>query len=198
MTKKQKTTLLTAIAASDSLPLPAPWDRAVFPDADPAPDAARCGIVPGAAAGSPAGNYLGYLAGALICIVLAPAPLRAIRWARRRRVVPLAMGGPMASCSGWRRDSWPPGECVRPGRGLGMGDAALAVAARRNGRTVFAGVGTGIAFAGLFGLAAGIEAWVRARAGSRSPDGGCAGRAAVRQLAMKGRTPRRWRRQSNA
>jgi len=33
---------------------------------------------------------------------------------------------------------------------------------------VFAGVGTGIAFAGLFGLAAGIEAWVRARAGSRS------------------------------
>src|SRR4030088_3115576 len=26
------------------------------------------------------GNYLGYLAGALICIVLAPAPLRAIRW----------------------------------------------------------------------------------------------------------------------
>src|SRR5260370_3787420 len=108
------------------------------------------------------GNYLGYLAGALICIVLAPAPLRAIRWGLAGvGLFTLAMG-------------WTDGELLwlasRFLAGLasafvlvGVSAWAMPLLARRgkeewSGR-VFAGVGTGIAFAGLFGLAAGIEAW---------------------------------------
>jgi predicted MFS family arabinose efflux permease len=108
------------------------------------------------------GNYLGYLAGALICIVMAPAPALAIRWG-------LAGVGLFTLAMGWT-DWQPLWLASRFLAGLasafvlvGVSAWAMPILARRGreewaGR-VFAGVGTGIAFAGLFGLAAGIEAW---------------------------------------
>jgi len=108
------------------------------------------------------GNYLGYLAGALVCIVLAPPPAPAIRWGLAGvGLFTLAMG---------LTDSEPLWLASRFLAGLasafvlvGVSAWAMPLLARRgkeewSGR-VFAGVGTGIAFAGLFGLAAGIEAW---------------------------------------
>jgi predicted MFS family arabinose efflux permease len=108
------------------------------------------------------GNYLGYLVGALACIALAPRPAAAIRWGLVSvGLFTLAMG----------LSDWQP---------LWLGLRFLAGAASafvlvgtsawtmpillRHGREqwsghVFSGVGIGIALAGLFGLAAGIDAW---------------------------------------
>jgi predicted MFS family arabinose efflux permease len=108
------------------------------------------------------GNYLGYLAGALICIVLAPAPARAIRWGLAGvGLFTLAMG----------LTDWAPLWLVsRFLAGMASAFVLVGVSAwampllARHGREewsgrVFAGVGTGIAFTGLFGLAAGIDGW---------------------------------------
>jgi predicted MFS family arabinose efflux permease len=107
-------------------------------------------------------NYLGYLAGALICIGLAPPPVPAIRlglvgvglftlamgltdseplWLASRFLAGAASAFVLVGVSAWAMPL-----LVRHGREEWSG-------------RVFAGVGAGIAFAGLFGLAAGIEVW---------------------------------------
>jgi MFS family permease len=107
-------------------------------------------------------NYLGYLAGALICIGLAPPPAPAIRWG-------LAGVGLFTLTMGWTdwQPLWLASRCLAGAASafvlVGVSAWAMPILARHgreewSGR-VFAGVGTGIAFAGLFGLAAGIEAW---------------------------------------
>lgn len=108
------------------------------------------------------GNYLGYLAGALICIALTPPPAFAIRWGLLCvALFTLAMG----LC-----DSQPVWLGLRFLAGIAsafvlVGTSAWAMPIlARHGREewsghVFAGVGVGIAFAGLFGLAAGVDAW---------------------------------------
>ena len=108
------------------------------------------------------GNYIGYLAGALVCIALAPQPQSAIRWGLAAvGLSTLAMG----LCD------WQPLWLVlRFVSGVAsafvlVGTSAWAMPIlSRHGREqwsghVFSGVGIGIAFAGLFGLAAGLDAW---------------------------------------
>lgn len=107
-------------------------------------------------------NYLGYLTGALICIGLAPPPAPAIRWG-------LAGVGLFTLAMGWTdwQPLWLASRCLAGAASafvlVGVSAWAMPILARHgreewSGR-IFAGVGTGIAFAGLFGLAAGIEAW---------------------------------------
>jgi predicted MFS family arabinose efflux permease len=108
------------------------------------------------------GNYLGYLIGALFCIALTPRPAPAIRWGLLSvGLFTLAMG----------LSDWPPLWLgLRFLAGVASAFVLVATSAwampilARHGREewsghVFAGVGIGIAFAGLFGLAAGIEAF---------------------------------------
>jgi predicted MFS family arabinose efflux permease len=107
-------------------------------------------------------NYVGYLAGALMCIALAPRPAFAIRWGLVFvGLTTLAMG-----LSDWQ-SLW---LVLRFVSGVAsafvlVGTSAWAMPIlARHGREawsghVFAGVGIGIAFAGLFGLAAGLDAW---------------------------------------
>lgn len=107
-------------------------------------------------------NYLGYLAGAMTCIALQPRPAPAIRWGLLWvGLLTLAMG----FCE------WQPAWLVlRFLAGVAsafvlVGTSAWAMPIlAHHGREewsghVFAGVGIGIAFAGLFGLVAGIDAW---------------------------------------
>jgi predicted MFS family arabinose efflux permease len=108
------------------------------------------------------GNYLGYLFGALACIALPPRPLPAIRWGLVAvGLLTLSMG----------LSSWPP--LWLASRFLaGVASAFVLVGTSawampilaRHGREewsghVFSGVGIGIAFAGLFGLVAGLDEW---------------------------------------
>ena len=107
-------------------------------------------------------NYVGYLLGALICIALAPRPALAIRFGLAGvGLSTLAMG-----FSGWQ----PLWLALRFLSGAAsafvlVGTSAWAIPIlTRHGREdwsahVFSGVGLGIAFAGLFGLAAGLDAW---------------------------------------
>ena len=107
-------------------------------------------------------NYVGYLAGALVCIALSPRPSFAIRWGLASvGVTTLAMG-----LSDWQL-LW---LVLRFLSGVAsafvlVGTSAWAMPIlARHGREqwsghVFSGVGIGIAFAGLFGLAAGLDAW---------------------------------------
>ena len=107
-------------------------------------------------------NYLGYFAGALICIALAPPPAFAIRWGLFAvGLLTLAMG----SCD-WQA-VW---LVLRFLAGVAsafvlVGTSAWAMPIlETHGREewsghVFSGVGVGIAFAGVFGLVAGIDAW---------------------------------------
>src|SRR6516225_4706925 len=107
-------------------------------------------------------NYLGYLAGALICIVLAPSPTGAIRWGLAAvGLFTLAMG-----LTEWQ-PLWLTSRFMAGAASafvlVGVSAWAMPILARGgkeqwSGR-VFAGVGSGIAFAGLFGLAAGIGDW---------------------------------------
>jgi predicted MFS family arabinose efflux permease len=107
-------------------------------------------------------NYVGYLVGALVCIVLAPSPALSIRWGLVGvGLTTLAMG----------LVDWPPlWLALRFLAGIAsafvlVGTSAWAMPIlRRHGKEdwsghVFSGVGIGIVFAGLFGLAAGIDAW---------------------------------------
>jgi predicted MFS family arabinose efflux permease len=107
-------------------------------------------------------NYLGYLAGAIACIALQPRPAPAIRWGLLW-VGLLTLG--MGFCE-WQ----PAWLALRFLAGVAsafvlVGTSAWAMPIlKHHGREqwsghVFAGVGIGIAFAGLFGLAAGIDAW---------------------------------------
>jgi MFS family permease len=108
------------------------------------------------------GNYIGYLVGALLCIALAPRPAFAIRWGLAGvGITTLAMG----------LVEWPPlWLAMRFLAGVAsayvlVGTSAWAMPIlKAHGKEdwsghVFSGVGIGIAFAGLFGLAAGIGAW---------------------------------------
>jgi MFS family permease len=112
------------------------------------------------------GNYLGYLAGALISSALVPRPAQAIRFGLVCvAAFTLAMG---------LSDQRPLWFAFRFSAGLasafvliGVFAWAMPILARYNkerwsGR-IFAGVGVGIAFAGLLGVAASVQAW-----GSRS------------------------------
>ena len=107
-------------------------------------------------------NYLGYLLGALVCIALTPRPAFGIRWGLVGvGVTTLSMGFA----------DWPPLWLAL--RFLGgvasalvlVGTSAWAVPILRfHGKEdwsgyVFSGVGIGIAFAGLLGLAAALNAW---------------------------------------
>ena len=108
------------------------------------------------------GNYLGYLIGALACIVLRPRPARAIRWGL------IGVGLFTLAMAFGNSQSWWVALRFLAGVAsafvlVGTSAWALPILAR-HGREewsghVFSGVGIGIAFAGLFGLAAGIEAW---------------------------------------
>jgi MFS family permease len=108
------------------------------------------------------GNYLGYLLGALICIALTPRPSAAIRWG----LVSVGLTTLLMGLSDWP-SSW---LALRFLSGVAsafvlVGTSAWAMPIlSRHGREqwsghVFSGVGIGIAFAGLFGLAAGVEVW---------------------------------------
>jgi predicted MFS family arabinose efflux permease len=108
------------------------------------------------------GNYIGYLLGALACIVLTPRPALAIRWG-------LVGVGFTTLAMGFA--AWPPlWLALRFLAGVAsafvlVGTSAWAMPIlKHHGKEdwsghVFSGVGIGIAFAGLFGLAAGIDAW---------------------------------------
>ena len=107
-------------------------------------------------------NYLGYLAGAMICAVVPVRALSAIRWgAISVGVFTLAMGLTHAF------ELW---LAFRLGAGIASAFVLVGVSAWtmpilvRSGREqwsgrVFAGVGIGIAFTGLVGVAAGVGAW---------------------------------------
>jgi MFS family permease len=108
------------------------------------------------------GNYLGYLAGALICAAMAPRPASAIRWGLVCvGVFTLAMAATHAM---------PLWFAFRFAAGIASAFVLIGVSAwampilahhdvgHWSGR-IFAGVGVGIAFAGLVGLTAAIEAW---------------------------------------
>jgi MFS family permease len=108
------------------------------------------------------GNYLGYLAGALICAAMAPRPASAIRWGLVCvGIFTLAMA-PTHSLPLWF--------AFRLAAGIASAFVLIGVSAwampilahhdvgHWSGR-IFAGVGIGIAFAGLVGLAAAVEAW---------------------------------------
>jgi len=107
-------------------------------------------------------NYLGYLLGALVCIALTPRPAFGIRWGLVGvGVTTLSMGF----------GDWPPlWLALRFLGGIAsafvlVGTSAWAMPIlRHHGKEdwsghVFSGVGIGIAFAGLFGLAAAVDAW---------------------------------------
>lgn len=112
-------------------------------------------------------NYLGYLAGALACTAWTPAPLRAVR---------VGLAAVALLTLGMALTTWLPLWLgLRFGAGVAsayvlVGVSAWAVpvlAAAGHGRragVLFAGVGAGIALAGLGGLGAGIAGWAPAPA----------------------------------
>jgi predicted MFS family arabinose efflux permease len=108
------------------------------------------------------GNYIGYLLGALVCIVLTPRPARAIRWGLAGvGLTTLAMGFAEVPAL-WLALRFLSGTASAF---VLVGTSAWAMPIlRHHGKEdwsghVFSGVGIGIVFAGLFGLAAGIDAW---------------------------------------
>ena len=106
------------------------------------------------------GNYLGYLLGALICAALAPRPASAIRWGLVCvGVFTLAMAATHALPL-WFLFRFAAGVASAFVL-IGVSAWAMPILAHHDvghwsGR-VFAGVGLGIAFAGLVGLAAAVE-----------------------------------------
>jgi MFS family permease len=112
------------------------------------------------------GNYLGYLAGALICMAFTPRPVRAIRWGLICVAVLTVAMGLSHSPLLWLALRFFAGAASAFVL-VGVSAWAMPILARCNkgqwSGFVFAGVGIGIVFAGLVGLAAGLDAW-----GSRS------------------------------
>ena len=107
-------------------------------------------------------NYLGYLAGALICMAFAPRPARAIRWGLIGvAALTVAMGLSRAPAL-WLAFRFAAGVASAFVL-VGVSAWAMPILAQRNkdqwSGFVFAGVGAGIVFAGLVGLAAGLDAW---------------------------------------
>lgn len=111
-------------------------------------------------------NYLGYLAGALICTAFTPRPVRAIRWGLICVAVLTVAMGLSHSPLLWLAFRFSAGVASAFVL-VGVSAWAMPILARCNkgqwSGFVFAGVGIGIVFAGLVGLAAGLDAW-----GSRS------------------------------
>jgi predicted MFS family arabinose efflux permease len=107
-------------------------------------------------------NYFGYLAGALVCIGLTPSPAAAIRWGLVAvGLFTLVMGLTEGELL-WLASRFLAGAASAFVL-VGVSAWAMPILTRHgreewSGR-VFAGVGIGIAFAGLFGLVAGIDAW---------------------------------------
>jgi MFS family permease len=108
------------------------------------------------------GNYLGYLAGALICMAFAPRPVLAIRCGLicvAVLTVAMGAGGSPLLWLAFRFFAGVASAFVL----VGVSAWAMPILARRNkdhwSGLVFAGVGIGIVFAGLVGLAAGLGAW---------------------------------------
>ena len=107
-------------------------------------------------------NYLGYFAGALVCIWAAPAPKRAIRWGLASiALFTLGMGLTQALWL-WLALRFLAGAASAFVL-VGVSAWAMPALARLQkaawaGR-VFSGVGVGICFAGLVGLVAGVAAW---------------------------------------
>lgn len=112
------------------------------------------------------GNYLGYLAGALICMAFTPRPVRAIRWGLICVAVLTVAMGLSRSPLLWLAFRFSAGAASAFVL-VGVSAWAMPILARCNrgqwSGFVFAGVGIGIVLAGLVGLAAGLDAW-----GSRS------------------------------
>lgn len=111
-------------------------------------------------------NYLGYLVGALICMAFAPRPVRAVRWGLICVAVLTVVMGLSRSPLLWFAFRFSAGVASAFVL-VGVSAWAMPILARCNkgqwSGFVFAGVGIGIVFAGLVGLAAGLDAW-----GSRS------------------------------
>jgi MFS family permease len=108
------------------------------------------------------GNYLGYLAGALICMAFAPRPERAIRWGLvcvAVLTVAMQVSGSPLLWFAFRFFAGVASALVL----VGVSAWAMPILACHNkdqwSGFVFAGVGIGIVFAGLVGLAAGLDAW---------------------------------------
>jgi predicted MFS family arabinose efflux permease len=107
-------------------------------------------------------NYLGYLAGALTCMAFAPRPVRAIRWGLICVAVFTLAMGLSRSPPLWLAFRFSAGVASAFVL-VGVSAWAVPILTRCNKEqwsgAIFAGVGIGIVFAGLLGLAAGIEAW---------------------------------------
>jgi MFS family permease len=108
------------------------------------------------------GNYLGYLLGALICMAFAPRPVHAIRWGLICVAVLTVAMGLSRSPLPWFAFRFSAGVASAFVL-VGVSAWAMPILARCNKSQwsgfVFAGVGIGIVFAGLVGLAAGLDAW---------------------------------------
>jgi len=141
---------------------PAQWNRSFFADADPTPDAARHGLTFAQGGWLATGNYLGYLVGALICMAFAPRPVRAIRWGLICVAVLTVAMGLSRSPLLWFAFRFSAGMASAFVL-VGVSAWAMPILARCDKAQwsgfVFAGVGIGVVFAGLVGLAAGLDAW---------------------------------------
>jgi hypothetical protein len=112
------------------------------------------------------GNYLGYLAGALICMAFVPRPVQSVRFGLICVATFTVAMGLSDSLSLWLAFRFAAG-LASAFVLVGVSAWAMPILARYDkglwsGR-IFAGVGVGIALAGLLGLAASVHAW-----GSRS------------------------------
>ena len=105
-------------------------------------------------------NYLGYFVGALACAFFPPPPLQAARWGLAAvAVLTLAMGLP-GGVTAWlvlRFGAGVASACVLVGVSAWALTTLAALGRADRAGVVFAGVGTGIAAAGLVGLAAGLS-----------------------------------------
>jgi MFS family permease len=108
------------------------------------------------------GNYLGYLVGALICMACAPRPVRAIRWGLVCVAVLTVAMGLSRSPLLWFTFRFSAGVASAFVL-VGVSAWAMPILAQYDKSQwsgfVFAGVGIGIVFAGLVGLAAGLDGW---------------------------------------
>jgi predicted MFS family arabinose efflux permease len=108
------------------------------------------------------GNYIGYLLGALACIALTPRPSLSIRWG----LIGVGLTTLLMGFSEWA----PLWLALRFLAGVAsafvlVGTSAWAMPIlKAHGKEdwsghIFSGVGIGIAFAGIFGLAAAVDSW---------------------------------------
>ena len=107
-------------------------------------------------------NYVGYLLGALVCIALTPRPSLSIRWG----LVGVGLTTLLMGFSGWpplwlmlRFDAGVASAFVLVGTSAWAMPILTAHGKEEWSGYVFSGVGIGIAFAGLFGLAAAVDSW---------------------------------------